>query len=376
MTEREIAEIRRRYRPEKTNITHLRGCYVNEKKEIVSQFDQPLSMMSEEEAEKILATLKRTLSGAQGRNLFDVEFATQQVVDSEEHRLLMSLRSSGLGDEEAVQAFLQKVIASLAMEGSYLILLAHETYDVPYRSADGGRQDDASDQVYTYFLCSICPVKLTTPALSYFIYENKLSNRPADWLVSPPELGFLFPAFDSRCANIYSALYYTRNPAENHQEFAGAIFNREIPMPATEQKETFQSLLGESLGEDCSLEVVQAVEDQLTEMIEAHKERKEEEPLAVSKYTVKRVLEGCGVPEERLSAFTQRYDEAFGPDLDLSPRNLVNARALEVATPDVTVKVNPERGDLVETRVIDGVRYILIRAEEGVQVNGIDIHIS
>ncbi|MBO1679901.1 DUF4317 domain-containing protein [Bittarella massiliensis (ex Durand et al. 2017)] len=376
MTEREIAEIRRRYRPEKTNITHLRGCYVNEKKEIVSQFDQPLSMMSEEEAEKILATLKRTLSGAQGRNLFDVEFATQQVVDSEEHRLLMSLRSSGLGDEEAVQAFLQKVIASLAMEGSYLILLAHETYDVPYRSADGGRQDDASDQVYTYFLCSICPVKLTTPALSYFIYENKLSNRPADWLVSPPELGFLFPAFDSRCANIYSALYYTRNPAENHQEFAGAIFNREIPMPATEQKETFQSLLGESLGEDCSLEVVQAVEDQLTEMIEAHKERKEEEPLAVSKYAVKRVLEGCGVPEERLSAFTQRYDEAFGPDLDLSPRNLVNARALEVATPDVTVKVNPERGDLVETRVIDGVRYILIRAEEGVQVNGIDIHIS
>ena len=185
MTEREIAEIRRRYRPEKTNITHLRGCYVNEKREIVSQFDQPLSMMSEEEAEKILATLKRTLSGAQGRNLFDVEFATQQVVDSEEHRLLMSLRSSGLGDEEAVQAFLQKVIASLSMEGSYLILLAHETYDVPYRAADGGRQDDASDQVYTYFLCSICPVKLTTPALSYFIYENKLSNRPADWLVSP-----------------------------------------------------------------------------------------------------------------------------------------------------------------------------------------------
>ncbi|MCQ4950929.1 DUF4317 family protein, partial [Bittarella massiliensis (ex Durand et al. 2017)] len=77
-----------------------------------------------------------------------------------------------------------------------------------------------------------------------------------------------------------------------------------------------------------------------------------------------------------LSTFTQRYDEALGPDLELSPRNLVNARALEVATPDVTVKVTPERGDLVETRVIDGVRYILIRAEEGVQVIGIDIHIS
>ena len=44
-------------------------------------------------------------------------------------------------------------------------------------------------------------------------------------------------------------------------------------------------------------------------------------------------------------------------------------------TPDVVVQVNPERSDLIETRVIDGFRYILIRAEEGVEVNGVNIAI-
>ena len=59
-----------------------------------------------------------------------------------------------------------------------------------------------------------------------------------------------------------------------------------------------------------------------------------------------------------------------------TPQNLINPRQFEVRTPEVTIRVNPERTDLVETRVIDGVKYILIRADSGVEVNGVSIHIS
>ena len=48
----------------------------------------------------------------------------------------------------------------------------------------------------------------------------------------------------------------------------------------------------------------------------------------------------------------------------------------ELKTPDVVIKVNPARTDLVETRVIDGVRYVLVRADGGVEVNGIDVKIE
>ena len=376
MNEKEIAEIRRRFKPDKSNITHVRGCYVNEKREIISEFDQSLTLSRQEDAEKLLNVLRKTLSGTAGKNLLDIEFDTRQVVEGEEHRLLMALRDSHLGDQEAVHALFQRVIASLDLEGNYLILLAHDTYDVPYRSKDGARQEDASDQVFSYILCSVCPVKLTKDALSYYIQENQFHSVEADWVVAPPEVGFLFPAFDDRSTNLYNALYYTRDISQSHPDLVDALFKSPVPMPAAVQKETFQSILGDTLEEECRYGVVQAVHDELCGMIAAHKESREEEPLVISKVTVKRVLHECGVSPEHMERFEEQYDRQFGPEADLPPRNIVDEKQLEVKTPDVTIKVSPERSDLVETRVIDGRRYILIRAEEGVEVNGVQIHIS
>lgn len=375
MHEKEIAELRRRYKPDKSNISHIRGCYVNETGEIVSEFNQSLALTAQEETEKLLAILKKSLSGTLGKNLIDISFETKQVVDGEEHALLMALRDSKLGDDEAVQALYRRILNSVMIEGSYMILLAHDTYDVPFRSRDGERMEDASTDVFSYILCAICPVKLTKPALSYYVYENEFHSLQTDWIVSSPEIGFMFPAFDDRCSNIYGALYYTRDITKNQSDFVDALFRAPLPMPAAAQKDAFEAILGEALAEDCSCEVVQAVHEHLCERIEEHKANHEEEPLVVTKEEVKTVLDACGVPETRVAAFGRKYDEEFGEEAALSPRNLVDTAKLEVRTPDVVIRVSPERGDLVETRVIDGVKYILIRADEGVEVNGVDVNI-
>ena len=164
MNDREVAELRRRLRPNQCNITHVRGCYVGESGEILSEFDQSLGLLGEEESEHLLSVLRKTLSGKSGRNLMDITFSTRQVADSDEHRLLMRLRESALQDDESVHALYQKVIDAAEWEGSYLILLAHDRYDVPWRGKDGRRQDDAGDQVFSYLLCAVCPIKLTRPA--------------------------------------------------------------------------------------------------------------------------------------------------------------------------------------------------------------------
>ena len=376
MNEKEIAELRRRFRADKSSISRVRGCYVNEKREIISQFDQSLGILGQTESEQLLSTLRKTLSGTLGKNLLDIPFDTRQVVEGDQHKLLMTLRNSALRDEEAVSAFYQRVIQSLDLEGNYLILLVQDDYDVPYRSKDDQRQDDASSEVFRYILCSICPVKQTKEALSYYVYENAFHSISADWVVSAPEMGFLFPSFDERSTNLYDALYYCKDTSQTHPDFVEAVFHAPAPMPATEQMETFQALLEDTLSDECRYQVVQSVHGQLREMIEEHKANKVEEPLVVDKGTVRRVLEHSGVSEEHVEAFEERYDDAFGANADLSPRNLVDTKQLEITTPDVTIKVSPDRGDLVETRLIDGARYILIRAEEGVAVNGVPIQIS
>lgn len=375
MNEKEISEIRRRLRPEKHNISHIYGCYVNEKKEVISVFDESVSLMPQDEAETYLSLLKRTLSGTLNKNLLDVSFRTAQVADSEEHRLLMDLKKSGLKDETALQAFYQRVIEALSFEGNYLILVACDSYDVPYRGKDDAGMADASSEMFTYLLCGICPVKLGKAALSYSISKNEFHNREGGWLVAAPELGFMFPTFDDRSTNIYNALYYTKDTAESHTEFTDAIFKVELPPPAEVQKETFQSVLADTLAEECSLEVVQAVHEQLTERIEEHKANKDAVPMAFSKREMTEVLENCGVTSEHIAAFEERFDTEFGADIELSPKNIIDNRQFQLRTPDVIIKVSPERSDLIETRVINGTKYILICANEGVEVNGVNIHI-
>lgn len=206
MNDKEISEIRRRYRAEKSGISRIRGCYVNEKRTIISEFDQSLGLMSESEAEEVLTLLRKALSGKVGTNLMDIAFSTAQVQSGAEHGLLMTLRESALGDDAAVHAFYEKVIGSLALEGNYMILLCHDSYDVFSYHKDGGRSED-SGEIFRYILCAICPVSMAKPALSYFVRDNCFRNITADSVVAPPALGFLFPAFDNRSTNLYGALY-------------------------------------------------------------------------------------------------------------------------------------------------------------------------
>ena len=374
MNIKEVAEIRRRYRPDRSNISHVRGCFVNEKKEIISEFDQSLGMMPEEDAEQMLSTLKKTLSGSMGRNLLDIEFSTKQVAESEEHALLMKLRDTELRDEESVHTLYQRIIDSLAFDGNYLILLAADRYDVFNYSADGEKKSE-SESVFSYILCCICPTKEGKPSLSYYMPGNCFRCVCADTVLSRPELGFMFPAFDDRATNIYNALYYTRDLCDSHEELVEALFRSAIPMPAAEQKETFGSVLAESMAEDCSLKVVRSVHGQICQMIEEHKNEKIEEPLVMTKSDAGDMLRYCGMPEEKVEAFEERFEQEFGENAQLNPGNIADAKSIKVKTPEVEVKVSGGSSELVETRVIDGVKYILIRADGDVTVNGISVHI-
>ena len=130
-----------------------------------------------------------------------------------------------------------------------------------------------------------------------------------------------------------------------------------------------------TLGEECSLDVVQTVHDELCQRIALHKESKVPDPLMVSKEDVKEILTSCGVSENHVAKFSIDYDEAFGFEADLHPRNIIDNKHFEVKTPDVVIKVAPDRTDLIETRIIGGVKYIMICADENVEVNGVNIHI-
>ncbi len=375
MNQKELGELRRRFRPDKSAVSRVYGCYVNgSSREIISYLDESLGNMPQEEAEKYLSILKKALSGRQGKNLIDVVFSTAQVADSDEHRLLSALRESELRDGEIRETFYRAVTGALNMgEDNYLLLLAYDAYDVPRRNKND--ETDGSDEVFSYVVCAVCPVKNCKMELGYFPGENEFHSCAAGQIVSAPELGFLFPAFDNRAANIYNALYYIRKPEAIHQEFIDAVFHTEPPMSAQEQKEVFEGALTGALGEAYSLEVAQAVHGRLLEKIERHKEDKDPEPLALSAGELGGILRDCGVSEERTAAFQDQCGQAFGPGA-LNPENLIDAKRFDVKTEQATISLDPAYSYLVEARIIDGRKYLLIPAGEDVEVNGLPVELE
>ncbi len=374
MIEKEISEIRRTLTYDKTTITAVRGCYVNGNREIIASFEQSFGVMPQEECEKYLSLFKRTLSGAPGKRLLNMEFSTAQVSNSEEHALLMQLKNTQLKDEDVLNEFYRKLVGSLAMPENYVILLAYNAYDIPYRATDGQKTEDSSG-IYSCIHCAICPVKPTKSVLTYDAGEKQFHNATAGFAISAPAIGFLFPAFDDRQTNIYGALYFTGSETEMHEDFLNTVFGSEPPMTVGAQNETFRTLLAESLDSSCSFGVVKQMYNQVCEKLEEHKAAKEDTPLVLSKYQVREILEDCGVAEDKLDVFAESYDESFGKGTDLSPLSVADPKQFELRTPDVVIKVSPGHNDLVETRVIDGVKYILVRADEGVELNGLNVNI-
>lgn len=374
MNDRDISEIRRRIRPEKNNIGRIRGCYVNDSHAIIAEIDQMLGLISTDEAEEILSILRKTLSGSIGRNLIDISFSNQQVLDGEEHKLLSALRRSSLSDDESVKYFYEKAVESIDIEGSYFILLANDKYDI--FTYDENREKNESTETFSYILCAVCPIKSAKPSLGYNLSESKFKNIIRDAIISSPEIGFMFPAYESHSANIYNALFYTRDVSLSHESFIETIFKAETPVPASEQTACIAEILNSTIAEDCSMELVQAVQAQLIELTADHKTNKEEEPLKLTSKDMNTLLRFGGISEDAIGAFSEKFEEDFGATATVLPANIIDIKKFEVKTPEVTVKVSPEHSELIQTRIIEGTKYLLIRADGDVEVNGIRININ
>lgn len=374
MNKKEIAEIKKQFTQDRCVITRICGCYVDGEKNKKTELKEAFLSLPEEEIFKYFNIFKKTLSGTIGKNLINMEFPIETEEPGGTQNFLMQLRQSALKDDDLLEEFYDKVIASYYSVENYLILLIHGVYDVPGKAADGEEMFDASDEVYEHILCCICPVTLSKPGLAYDEESNSFRTRVCDRVVDMPDVGFLFPAFQDRSTDIHSLLYYASKPEELRFDFVESVLGCQVPLSAGGQKETFQTIVEETLGEECEYEVVKNIHEKLNEMIEEKKD--EPEPVLLDKAEVKRLLEYSGVEEEKLSGFDEMYTAAAGEDAQFVATNLANTRQFEIKTPDVIVKVNPERTDLVQTRILNGRKCLVIELNEQVEVNGIQVRVS
>lgn len=376
MNQNEIKEIRRRFKIEGNAIYRIYGCYVNANKEIISTFETTPGFIPEEEEDMYLKLFKKVLSGTFAKNLMDIEFTTQQVEDSPEHGLLMRLKDSGLKDEEARKELCQKIIENFNPDDkNYLILMAHDTYDVSYKDKNDEEVFDGGGEMFRYFITAVCPVKDPKKILSYNNDNGAFAQANTGQIASNPEIGFMFPAFNDRSSDIYHTMYYTRSAEDIQEDVIDALFKSDIPVSAPVQKFMFTDAMESALDKDLSFDVVQTVHEKMREAVELHKEIKDPEPLGMSIDEAADILKDSGLEKEKIDRFAKAVEERMGEDAVLRPSNLMDTKKFEISTSEVKIRVSPEASSMIRAKVIDGRRYILIPADAGIEVNGIEINI-
>lgn len=371
MNKKEILEIKKQFTTENCAVTRICGCYVDAEKQIRTELKEAFLSLPEEEMFKYFEIFRKTLSGTPGRNLISLDFPLEQEMPDGAQAWLLKLRDSRLTDDLLVEEFYEKIIANYACGENYYIILIHAAYDIPKKAQDGTELFDASEDTYEYLLCSICPVKLSKAGLCYNAEKNSIEDRVRDWIVEMPAAGFLFPSFSDRNTDLHSMLYYTKNPESLQPLLIEEVFGCRPPLSAREQKETFGELLSETLGDACDYETVINIHENLNGLIEEKKDLPE--PPTLSKPEVKNLLVQSGAPNETMEHFEEQFDSTAGEHTSFLATNLTSTRALEVRTPDVVVKISPEKAALMETRVIDGCSYLLIQIDDYVEVNGVAI---
>ncbi|MBR0163919.1 MAG: DUF4317 domain-containing protein [Lachnospiraceae bacterium] len=372
MIRADIKEIKKQLTPDRCTIDRICGCYVNHEKKKIFTSTLPFGMVPDEEMYKYLDVFRHTLSGITGKNLISLAFSAESEKKGSPHDLLMRLRESALSDEVLLDTFYDAVIEAYDFGENYYIVLVHAIYDVPTVTSDRQLLTDASENVYEYILCAICPVVLSKAALGYDEHKNLIVDRFRDWIVDMPSKGFLFPAFSDRTADIHEMLYYTRRADDMQPALIDLLFGAQEVLSAPEQLDGFRNTLQKTLADHGDFETMQNLHENLHRMIEEHPE--EEGALTIDKKGLKKLLNESGIDSHRLRSFDKHFEESFHrEDYPLLAENIASEKRFEMKGPDIKVIVNPDRADLVTTRVIDGKQCLVIQIDDHVEVNGISV---
>lgn len=421
MRKKDILELKKRLKKDYCTFTKMCGCYVNGEKNVILKFRETFLNLEEDDYFKFLEIARKVLSGTIGNNILELNFPLNEDLINEKQVSLMQLKNSKLKDDSILDDFYNSIIDSYDYTGNFLILVFHDAYDVITKTKDNLKLDE-SEEVYEYVLCAICPVSLSEPGLRYYEDEHKIKARIRDWVVNPPTNGFVFPAFIDRSTDVNSIMYYTKNAKDSHPELMENALGCSSKQTATIQKETFQSIIKDSLDadEEKADKIFMEVQDNLNAMIEEHNaiyEDTDSEPKTLTNKDIQNLLIESGVPEEATTKIEESYVENFGDDLPLA-ENLIDAKVLkaneqrkkeehlekqvailqtrleevkkEVAADnndeeyvnleednpeyDVILQVKPEKVPQIKSEIIDGQKCIIIPINENEQatVNGVD----
>lgn len=322
MLKTDISELKRRLKPGKCVPSKVSGCIVSTNKEILATFHTFFGNLDESDQIMYLDIMGKVLGGKMDNNALELSFPAEAEEEGGAQSALLALRDSDFEDEELKEEFFKKVINGYYSTSEYVIFLLHDVYDVMDKTSDGIKLDESST-MFDYIICAICPLEETKPGLIYSHSEQIIKERIRDWIITEPEIGFMFPAFIERETDVHSVLYHIKSSDNTQENFVNDVLGCSMIQTSDDKKVVFAEIVTKALQEEEENvgRVIYGINESLRDMIEVKMNVQDpetgeitgtkttKEDVEMSNTVIKEVLEQNEVAEEKIEVIQKAFQD-------------------------------------------------------------------
>lgn len=368
MNKKEIAELRKLFKPETTAIDFVVNVYVTIREDgvpVLSVKKNRLLAMEETDILQRLELSKKTLGGSLEKNLLSVDIPASECAEDGCQDRLYKFLHSRFDNPDRLDELIEIITENCDIGAPYMIQLVHGCYDVV------SKKTEESEEIYEYIICSLCPVTPVKTGLYYDSAKHAFKPVPKTMIAGSPVAGFLYPAFNERASDVNQVLFYTKKPNEVPLSLIEAITGGKQPVPADVQQALFQDMIQAAIG-DTDFETMKQIHEEIRVRIDgAHFDGKDTK---IGKDGIKGILRSA-CPDIDETAVDEAYEKTMAgyDDSSLTLENITDITKFDVSLPDITIKAKPGKVSRIEQKLIDGKKCFVIPVYGNIAINGVNV---
>ena len=377
MNKKDIAAIRRQFKLDNDlmNIREIFNVYVKkESGEIYHHVSQPFQMLELETQELFLENFKKVLTGHLDTKLFQLRFI-RDVEDSTQTILYEGLQADTVEDwKENMLQLVERMSAHAVYEFDTIVTFIRGHYQKPTRKRDLDSEEGGNDEVYSseYILCSLSKIDQPKKSLLFDYIEKEFkSNNIVDPIINldSPLSGFLFPVFHDNYADVNHILYYAGKVIPD-DSFIGEVLHCEDMITAAEDKDSFEQVLINVMGEEVDSRVIANVYEEIDKMVQESVENKESEAPMLDYRDIGRILTASGVENVEPAKVEHAFKAVVHDEKHEFKASSVVPKSIKIKTTVADVTISPKDLKNVKYIMYQGKRCLLLEIDEEVVVEG------
>ncbi|WP_312471350.1 DUF4317 domain-containing protein [Neobacillus sp.] len=377
MNKKDIANIRKQFKLDNhlMNIREIFNVYVQkESAEIYHQVCQPFPLLDHEAQELFLANFKKVLTGHLDAKLFELKFR-RDVDYSTQGILFEGLRADSADWQDNMLDIVGKIFAHAVYEFDTVVTFIRGEYRKPTKKRGQESEEGGDDEVYSneFILCSLNKTDLPKKALLFDYIEKEFkSYHVVDPIINldSPMSGFLFPAFNDNAADVNHILYCAGKVNQPDFTFIEKVLDCEDIITPQEDKDCFDFILKEVIGEEVDSAVISNVYEEIDRVVQENQEKEDSEPPTLDHRDIERILTVSGVENVETAKVEHAFKSVVADEKHEFKASSLIPKNIKISTKVANVTINPK--DLKNLKYItyEGKRCLLLEVDEEVVVEG------